>query len=358
MTRSCAASSSGRTAPMERGDRPLVLDAHAQDPQLARVVVVHELPHAFSPRRHLGAHLGARGPRPEHLHAVHPGVRDPADAHQAARLGHRAARDARHAAVAAAQAPSIRDVISGTLASSARCTIGARVPSMSQNTAPSPGASVSGLRASVRVSAVGADTRRSMPRMSTRLVRLGVIATIAGAFSGLFGIGGGTVIVPLLILWLSYKEREATGTSLAAICLIAAFGALRKRRVRQRRRVEGPPDRPARRVRRPGGHRPSAARAGAGAQRPVRSPHGGVRGPARALSTADIAATLAVGFAAGMASGLLGIGGGLLFVPGLVLILGETQLRAEATSLLAIIPVAWWAPCVRRATATCVSAMR
>jgi hypothetical protein len=58
------------------------------------------------------------------------------------------------------------------------------------------------------------------------------------------------------------------------------------------------------------------------------------------LSSGDIAATIAVGFAAGMASGLLGIGGGLLFVPGLVLILGETQLRAEATSLLAIIPVA------------------
>ncbi len=58
------------------------------------------------------------------------------------------------------------------------------------------------------------------------------------------------------------------------------------------------------------------------------------------MSAGDIAATVAVGFAAGMASGLLGIGGGLLFVPGLVLILGETQLRAEATSLLAIIPVA------------------
>jgi uncharacterized protein len=58
------------------------------------------------------------------------------------------------------------------------------------------------------------------------------------------------------------------------------------------------------------------------------------------LSGGEVAATLAVGFAAGMASGLLGIGGGLLFVPGLVLILGETQLRAEATSLLAIIPVA------------------
>ena len=43
-----------------------------------------------------------------------------------------------------------------------------------------------------------------------------------GLFSGLFGVGGGTVIVPLLVLWLGYEEREATGTSLAAIVLIAA----------------------------------------------------------------------------------------------------------------------------------------
>jgi uncharacterized membrane protein YfcA len=56
-------------------------------------------------------------------------------------------------------------------------------------------------------------------------VRLAVIATAAGSFSGLFGVGGGAVIVPLLILWLKYEEREATGTSLAAIPLIAALGA-------------------------------------------------------------------------------------------------------------------------------------
>jgi uncharacterized membrane protein YfcA len=58
-----------------------------------------------------------------------------------------------------------------------------------------------------------------------RLVRLAVIATAAGTFSGLFGVGGGTVIVPLLILWLGYGEREATGTSLAAIIVIGAFAA-------------------------------------------------------------------------------------------------------------------------------------
>jgi uncharacterized membrane protein YfcA len=56
--------------------------------------------------------------------------------------------------------------------------------------------------------------------------RLAVIATVAGAFSGLFGVGGGSVMVPLLILWVGYEEREATGTSLAAIPVIAALGAL------------------------------------------------------------------------------------------------------------------------------------
>jgi len=61
--------------------------------------------------------------------------------------------------------------------------------------------------------------------MSSRLARLAVIATVAGSFSGLFGVGGGTIIVPLLILWFGYGEREATGTSLGAIAIIAALAA-------------------------------------------------------------------------------------------------------------------------------------
>ena len=51
------------------------------------------------------------------------------------------------------------------------------------------------------------------------------MGTAGGVFSGLFGVGGGTVIVPLLILWLGYETREATGTSLAAIVVIAAVTA-------------------------------------------------------------------------------------------------------------------------------------
>ncbi len=65
--------------------------------------------------------------------------------------------------------------------------------------------------------------RADPPQASRRLLTLAVIGTAAGVFSGLFGVGGGSVIVPLLILWLGYGPREATGTSLAAIVLIAAF---------------------------------------------------------------------------------------------------------------------------------------
>jgi uncharacterized protein len=51
-------------------------------------------------------------------------------------------------------------------------------------------------------------------------------------------------------------------------------------------------------------------------------------------------AAVAIGIAAGIVAGLLGVGGGILFVPALVLLLGFPQVNAEATSLLAILPVA------------------
>jgi uncharacterized protein len=47
-----------------------------------------------------------------------------------------------------------------------------------------------------------------------------------------------------------------------------------------------------------------------------------------------------MGFAGGLVGGLLGVGGGILFVPALAILMDETQVRAEATSLLAIVPVA------------------
>jgi uncharacterized membrane protein YfcA len=58
------------------------------------------------------------------------------------------------------------------------------------------------------------------------------------------------------------------------------------------------------------------------------------------MSAAQVIEAAAIGFTAGMTSGLLGVGGGIVFVPCLVFVLGLSQLSAEATSLLAIVPVA------------------
>jgi uncharacterized membrane protein YfcA len=57
------------------------------------------------------------------------------------------------------------------------------------------------------------------------------------------------------------------------------------------------------------------------------------------MDALDWTGLLALGFAAGMAGGLLGVGGGLLFVPALILFADQTQLGAEATSLVAIVLV-------------------
>ena len=59
-----------------------------------------------------------------------------------------------------------------------------------------------------------------------RTLKLAAIGTIAGVFSGLLGVGGGAIIVPLLILWFGFDERRATGTSLGAIVLIASVAVV------------------------------------------------------------------------------------------------------------------------------------
>jgi uncharacterized protein len=70
-----------------------------------------------------------------------------------------------------------------------------------------------------------APARRLAGDRDGRSLKIAAIGSAAGFFSGLFGVGGGTVMVPLLVLWLAYDERAATGTSLAAIVFIASFAA-------------------------------------------------------------------------------------------------------------------------------------
>src|SRR5262245_31581871 len=64
-----------------------------------------------------------------------------------------------------------------------------------------------------------------VPRAAPSAVALAGIGLAAGFFSALFGVGGGIIVVPLLIV-AGLAAREATATSLAAIGLTAAFGVI------------------------------------------------------------------------------------------------------------------------------------
>ena len=60
-----------------------------------------------------------------------------------------------------------------------------------------------------------------------QLVIGGLIGLVGGVLSGLFGIGGGLVIVPSLILFLGLTPKQAAGTSLAALLLpVGILGAM------------------------------------------------------------------------------------------------------------------------------------
>jgi uncharacterized membrane protein YfcA len=58
------------------------------------------------------------------------------------------------------------------------------------------------------------------------VLRLVVIGLVAGFFSAIFGVGGGIIVVPLLILAAAFRERPAMATSLAAIAVISLVGAV------------------------------------------------------------------------------------------------------------------------------------
>ena len=57
-------------------------------------------------------------------------------------------------------------------------------------------------------------------------MRLVVIGLLAGLFSAIFGVGGGTVIVPMLMIGAGYALRQAAATSLAAVAVIAVVGSV------------------------------------------------------------------------------------------------------------------------------------
>jgi uncharacterized protein len=68
-----------------------------------------------------------------------------------------------------------------------------------------------------------ADRRLGLLRIDRELVAIGILG---GLLSGLLGVGGGIVMVPLLVLWARYSQRDAHAASLAAIIPISVAGIL------------------------------------------------------------------------------------------------------------------------------------
>ncbi len=198
------------------------------------------------------------------------------------------------------------------------------------------------------------ETRPAVTGRPTRSARLYLVCIavglLAGLMSGLFGVGGGTVIVPLLVLLLGYDQRLAAGTSLAAIVPTASVGVITYA-------VDGHVAWfPALIL---------AAGAVGGAQigtwllpklsqtalrwsfvvflvavivslyfvipsRDAELELTWITGPGLAL----------LGVITGILAGLLGVGGGIIVVPALLLLFGTSDLIAKGTSLLMMIPTA------------------
>jgi uncharacterized membrane protein YfcA len=175
------------------------------------------------------------------------------------------------------------------------------------------------------------------------------IGLAAGLVGGLFGVGGGVVLVPGMALLLGVGQHRAHATSLAAMLLIAPAAAVGFA-------LGGEID-VAAAVGLAAGALPGAV-AGAAVMRHVSEarlrqgfavvlllvavrvalPGGAVSAVAELEGAPAAAVLVAIGLAVGLLSALMGVGGGLLLVPALVLLLGFTQHAAEGTSLLVIVP--------------------
>lgn len=179
------------------------------------------------------------------------------------------------------------------------------------------------------------------------LLPLALVGVVAGLFSGILGVGGGIVMVPLMVGVLRFGQHRAHATSLAAIVLIAVSGAVRFG-------IAGQVEWAVGLALGVGGvvgstvgahlmHRlsPIALRMVFGlililaGLRMVFGGEPGVGEPPEAVVGGLIG--IAIGLVAGVASGVAGIGGGVIMVPAMVFLLGLPQHAAEGTSLLAIL---------------------
>jgi uncharacterized protein len=174
----------------------------------------------------------------------------------------------------------------------------------------------------------------------------------AGVLSGLFGIGGGAVMVPGLVLWLREEQHHAHATSLAAILVIAPVALAV---FAQDGQVAFGPAAILTIAAIAGAwlgagvmHRISATRLARVfgvllllvALRLLLPAPADPAAAAHPLDVARVAALLALGAGTGALSAVMGVGGGVVLVPVLVLLFEFSQHVAEGTSLLVVLPSA------------------
>ncbi|HEX6425176.1 MAG TPA: sulfite exporter TauE/SafE family protein [Acidimicrobiales bacterium] len=181
--------------------------------------------------------------------------------------------------------------------------------------------------------------------------KVAVVGLAAGGLAGIFGVGGGLLMVPALVLVLSMGQRLAHGTSLAAIVPIAVAGVAGYA-------LDGKVDWAVALFLVVGS-------AGVGARlgtrllavlpqrvlalvfalvllaTAARMVLGDADPPGRVdLTTGTAMALVLVGVLAGTTAGLLGVGGGVIMVPAMVVLLGVPAAVAKGSSLAVIIPTA------------------
>lgn len=196
--------------------------------------------------------------------------------------------------------------------------------------------------------ATGTPPRWSAARLRTPLAGAVAVGILAGFLSGLFGVGGGILIVPGLVFVLDMEQHRAHGTSLAAIFPIAISGVTGFA-------LDGGVDWTAaaflvagslggtvigtaalRRIA-PGPLRLLFAGVlfAAAIRMLTDIPEGAGRGD---LDVAMVAGLVGVGLVAGVAAGLLGVGGGIVMVPGQTIFFSISDVVAKGTSLAVIVP--------------------
>ena len=193
------------------------------------------------------------------------------------------------------------------------------------------------------------DVHASAPPARPNVVAIVVVGVLAGFLAGLFGVGGGILIVPGLVLAAHMDQRLAHGTSLAAVLPISiaslltyathdnvdwsvalwlAIGAVAGAVIGTKLLHVLP-------------HRTLGLLFSAiliiSAIRLFISTDADGRG---AVTPITVAALLVVGLATGILAGLLGVGGGIVMVPAMILLFGIPPVVAKGTSAAVIIPTA------------------